>query len=65
MGGDRCGQRVHADIEGAPRRRERLLGLQDDGELREVVAAHPYQRTGALFPRAGAGMGEGIARFAQ
>src|SRR3546814_4922657 len=33
MEGKRVGQRVHADIEGAPCLRERLLGLQDDGEL--------------------------------
>src|SRR3546814_8119818 len=45
MEGKRVGQRVHADIEGAACRRERLLGLQDDDKFRQIVAADPNERT--------------------
>src|SRR3546814_4180172 len=47
MEGKRVGQRVHADIEGAACRRERLLGLQDDGKFRQIVAADPHERSEA------------------
>src|SRR3546814_2689945 len=65
MEGKRVGQRVHADIEGAACRRERLLGLQDDGKFRQIVAADPHERTCAALARDGAGMRESIAHLPQ
>src|SRR3546814_18313673 len=58
MEGKRVGQRVHADIEGAACRRERLLGLQDDGKFRQIVPADPHERTCAALARAAEGMRE-------
>src|SRR3546814_7504377 len=42
MEGKRVGQRVHADIDGAACRRERLLGLQDDGKFRQIVRSEEH-----------------------
>ncbi len=58
-------ERDHAGIECAARRRERLVRLQDDGELGEVKAADKDESSGAELSGSGAGMGESVADLAQ
>ena len=65
MGGNRVRHRVHAGKERPARRFERLVGLEHDGELDQVVTPHPYQRPRARLRRDLAAMGERIAEFAQ
>ena len=62
---ERVAERDHAGIEGAARGRERLFGLQHDGELGEIEAADENQRSGAQLRGMGAGVGEGVADLAQ
>ena len=61
----RVGQRDHAQIERAPRGAQRLVGLQHDGELGEIEAAHIGESSGALLGRDLDRMREGIADLAQ
>ena len=65
MRGNGVGKRVHAGKERPPRRGQRLVGLEHDGEFDQIVAAHPDQRGGARLARDLAAMRKGVAELAQ
>ena len=65
MGGNRVRRRIHAGKERPPRRHQRLVGFQNHGELDQIVAPHPYQRSGTRLRRDLAAMRERVAKLAQ
>jgi len=63
--GKRVAEGVHAGEEGVTRLRQRLVGLEHHGELRDRRAARPHDRAGARVGGDGAGMREGVIDLAQ
>ena len=64
-GADCIGQGRHRRKEGAPRRDERFLGLQDDGKLHEIEAPHPNQRPRSRLRGHTASVLKGVLALAQ
>jgi hypothetical protein len=58
-------RRIHAGKECAARGDERLVGLEDDGKLDQIVAPDPHQRSRTGFGCDSAAVRERVAVFTE